>query len=151
MSKIIIFYLTKDVSSLIPLQTALEGKRGYFGHLESYFKKYGFFLCGAWEYDRGKFDSKLWTEGGETIYLRIPFHVLEGELDRRDAYIEFRTPYVIKHVVNVGLDWNEDSLLSVVGLSQFQTPIDKDGHIHHKNYWKEQGEQIVSQIIRDLT
>src|SRR5699024_12602013 len=72
-------------------------------------------LLRSWEYDRGKFDAIIWREKGETIYLRIPFHVINGELDKSDAYIQFRTPYIIKHVVNLGLDRNENSLLSATG------------------------------------
>lgn len=132
---------------MISLQTELEGKRSYFGYMEDKFKTYGFSLCGAWEYDRGKFDSILWREKGETIYLRLPFHVLDGELDKRDAYIEFRTPYIIKHVVNIGLDRDENSLLSVTGFNQFQKPLDKDGTINNKEKWTFHGNSLVKDII----
>jgi len=135
---------------MISLQTDIEGKRGYFGQIEKEFKRHGFFLCGAWKYDRGKFDAKLWKENAETIYLRIPFHVLKGELDRRDAYIEFRTPYIIKHVVNIGLEWGEDSLLSVVGLSQFQKPLDKDAEINNKERWRIHGDSIINNILSQV-
>ncbi|MDQ0197650.1 hypothetical protein [Neobacillus ginsengisoli] len=37
-------------------------------------------------------------------------------LDHSSALIEFGTPFVIKHIVNIGLD-------------QFQTPLDNDGYI----------------------
>ena len=132
---------------MISLQTELEGKRNYFGYLQGQFKKYGFFLCGAWEYDRGKFDAVLWREKGETIYLRLPFHVLSGELDKRDAYLEFRTPYIIKHVVNTGLDRDENSLLSATGFNQFQKPLDKDGKIDNKEKWTHHGDSLVKDII----
>ncbi len=134
---------------MISLQTNMEGKRSYFGYMEKFLKKHGFFLCGGWDYHKGKFDAILWREGGETIYLRIPFHVLEGELDKRDAYIEFRTPYLIKHVVNIGLDRNEDSLLSATGFNQFQKPLDKDGHINYKDHWQEHGEMLIKDILHE--
>lgn len=136
---------------MIRLETELEGKRGYFGQLEKDFKRNGFFLCGAWEYSRGKFDAKLWKDKGETIYLRLPFHVIEGELDKQDAYIEFRTPYLIKHVVNIGLDKSEDSFLSVVGLSQFQKPLDKDGKIDNTERWRLYGDSIIENILSEVT
>lgn len=135
---------------MISLQTPIEGKRSYFGYMQKELKKFGFFLCGAWDYDRGKFDAILWREQGETIYLRIPFHVLNGELDKSDAYIEFRTPYIIKHVVNVGLDRDADSLLSATGFAQFQTPLDKDGQITNKDKWAAYGDSLINDIMNDF-
>lgn len=134
---------------MISLQTYVEGKRYYFGSIQETLRAHGFFLCGAWEYDRGKFDAALWRENGETIYLRIPFHVIQGQLDRADAYIEFRTPYLIKHIVNVGLDRDENSLLSATGFNQFQKPLDKDGEINNKDLWKHHGETLIMRIFKD--
>lgn len=132
---------------MISLQTQLDGKKSFFGYIQDNLKHHGFFLCGAWEYDRGKFDAILWREKGETIYLRIPFHVINGELDKSDAYIQFRTPYIIKHVVNLGLDRDENSLLSATGFNQFQKPLDKDGKINYKNHWREHGEMLINKIL----
>lgn len=132
---------------MISLNSNIEGKKGFFGQIQNSLKIYGFFLCGAWEYDRGKFDAILWREKGETIYLRIPFHVINGELDKSDAYIQFRTPYIIKHVVNLGLDRDENSLLSATGFNQFQKPLDKDGKINYKNHWQKHGEMLINDII----
>ena len=66
----------------------------------------------------------LWREGGESIFLRIPIYVLDGELDHSKALIEFGTPFVIKHVVNIGLDHDENSFL---------TPL--RGWTNFKNHW----------------
>lgn len=135
---------------MISLQTQIEGKKGYFGYMQDFFRRHGFFLCGGWDYHKGKFDAILWREKGETIYLRIPFHVLNGELDKTNTYIEFRTPYIIKHVVNIGLDRDENSLLSATGFNQFQKPLDKDGKINNKNLWQSHGEKMVEKIINEL-
>lgn len=135
---------------MISLQTEIEGKQSYFGYMQQEFKKYGFFLCGAWEYDRGKFDAILWREKGETIYLRIPFHVLSGELDHSDAYIQFRTPYIIKHVINIGIDRDADSLLGATGFAQFQKPLDKDGKINNKDRWENYGTSLVKKIVDEF-
>lgn len=134
---------------MINLQTNIEGKRYYFGKIQKALKPHGFFLCGAWEYDRGKFDAILWRENGETIYLRIPFHVIQGQLDHVDAYIEFRTPYLIKHIVNLGLDRDENSLLSATGFNQFQKPLDKDGEINNKVLWKHHGERLIKELFNE--
>lgn len=135
---------------MLKLQTDIEGKTGYFGDLYKVFKDNGFTFCSNFEYDHGKFDTALCREEGETIYIRIPFDVLQGELDRRSAYIKFGQPYVIKHVVNLGLDWDENSLLTTTGFNQFQEPLDKDGKILDKSRWEAAGEQQVQRIVRSM-
>ena len=133
---------------MLQLQTELEGKKVYFGDMQDRIASLGYSIGGNWEYHKGSFDSVLWREGGETIYLRIPFEVLDGELDDYDAYIQFKAPYVIKHVVNIGLDTDENSLVSATGFNQFQEPIDKDGQIENKNRWAHAGEQAVEKVVR---
>ncbi|MDY0410256.1 YugN family protein [Virgibacillus soli] len=132
---------------MIKLQTELEGKQAYFGHMQNLLREYGFVISGNWEYDKGKFDAVLWRDQGETIYLRLPFDVLSGALDHHDAFIQFRTPYVIKHIVHVGLDRDENSLLSATGFSQFQEPLDRDGNIIKENKWEQAGLQTIQNVI----
>lgn len=135
---------------MIQLETDIEKKQMYFGYAQKVLKKYGFDMGGGWDYDSGFFDGILNREGGETIYLRIPFQVLRGELDRSDAWIEFQKPFVIKHVVNVGLEHDSNSLLTASGLNQFQKPLDKDGYIHDKSKWEEFGEEAIGDILNKL-
>lgn len=132
---------------MLSLQTDIEGKQAYFGHMQSMFKQLGYDFGSGWDYHTGKFDSILCREEGETIYIRVPFDVIDGELDRANAYIQFRRPYVIKHVVNLGLDNDENSLLSVTGFNQFQPPLDTDGHIKDKSRWEEAGENEIKKIV----
>ncbi len=127
--------------------SAIEGKRTYFGHMENNSRELGFTLGGAWEYHAGYFDSVLWREGGETIYIRLPFSVVKGMLDHRDALLEFEKPYVIKHIVHLGLDRNSDSLLAATGFAQFQEPVDRDAEIEDKSRWEIAGEQIISNVL----
>lgn len=136
---------------MIELQTDLEGKKTSYGSMLDHSKALGYSLGGCWDYHKGCLDSILWREGGETIYLRLPFSVLKGELDRPNALIEFETPYVIKHVVNTGLDKDTNSLVSATGFSQFQDPLDKDGQIKDKNEWEEFGEEAVSRIMKRVS
>ncbi|MFO1444813.1 hypothetical protein KDN24_16730 [Bacillus sp. Bva_UNVM-123] len=136
---------------MIKLQSRIEGKKGHFGTVRKMFHTYGCSFCSNFEYDQGKFDRILWREDGETIYLRIPFNVLAGELDHSNAYIEFGTPYVIKHVVNIGLDYDEHSLTTATtGLTQFQEPIDKDGYIRDKSRWQTVGEETIDQVLASM-
>ncbi|WP_087972695.1 YugN family protein [Oceanobacillus rekensis] len=135
---------------MLKLQTDIEGTKAYFGDVHRLFKSNGFTFCSNFEYDHGKFDMVLCREGGETIYIRIPFDVLQGELDHPSAYIQFGQPYVIKHIVNTGLDWDENSLLTTTGFNQFQEPVDKDGKILDKSRWEEAGEQQIHRMFLSL-
>jgi len=135
---------------MIHLETDIEGKQMVFGQAEKLLKEFGLSLSGGWEYHSGLFDGIMHREGGETIYMRLPFTVIEGELDRRDAFIEFEKPFVIKHVVNLGLDTDENALLTTTGLNQFQKPLDKDGYIHDKSKWQEFGEEAIGDILNQL-
>lgn len=136
---------------MIKLNSIIEEKKVNFGVARSIFNSLGCSFCSNFEYDQGKFDAVLWREGGETIYLRVPFFVLEGELDHSNAYIQFGTPYVIKHVVNIGLDYDENSLLTATtGLAQFQEPLDRDGYIGDKSRWAQVGEETIERIVSSM-
>ncbi|GGH70757.1 hypothetical protein GCM10010978_06020 [Compostibacillus humi] len=135
---------------LILNETEIEGKQMYFGEAKRDFKKMGLVIGDSWDYHKGVFDGVMHKEGGETIYIRLPFRVVEGELDRQDALIEFQKPFIVKHVVNLGLDTDENALLTVTGLSQFQKPLDTDGYIHDKSKWVEFGEETIGDILNRL-
>lgn len=136
---------------MIELETPIEGKRAYYGTVQGYSKKLNYTLGGCWDYHKGCIDSILWREAGETIYLRLPVKVIKGELDSPNALIEFEKPYVIKHVVNTGLDRDTNSLAAASGFSQFQNPLDQDGQIKDKNEWEENGEQAVNRILERVS
>ena len=135
---------------MLKLQTELEGQVAYFGVVRDCIQELGYHLGGNWDYHKGCFDHILCREEGETIYVRIPFQVASGELDDYDASIKFNTPYVIKHIVHVGLDSDESSLLDATGFSQFQSPIDTDGKIKNKNRWIHAGEVAVNELVNCL-
>ncbi|WP_318617037.1 YugN family protein [Sporosarcina sp. YIM B06819] len=135
---------------MLKLQSEIEGQKAIFGVVSNCIEGLGYHLGGNWDFHKGCFDHVLCREGGETIYIRIPFFVTEGELDKHDAIIRFGTPYVIKHVVHVGLDSDENSLLDATGFSQFQQPIDTDGKIIDKNRWIHAGEVAVKGLLNCL-
>lgn len=135
---------------MLPLESDLEGRVIRFDMMCKVAKRHGYFLCGNWDYDHGKFDTILWREGGETIYTRLPFIVVKGMLDRRDAHLRFGTPYVIKHVVNLGLEKESAGLLEVAGFAQFQKPLDPDGQINDHDQWKEIARASIAPIIREM-
>lgn len=131
---------------MIHLQTDLEGKQAYYGKVKDMFTEQGFVLGGNWDYYNGCFDSILSREGGETIYLRLPFRVIAGALDEDGAHLEFQTPLIVKHVVNEGIETEDNSLLTATGFNQFQEPLDLDGQIKNDDKWKEAGEEVVRKI-----
>ncbi|HZG71336.1 MAG TPA: YugN family protein [Chondromyces sp.] len=104
---------------MIKLETDLEGKRVLYGEIYDPFKNHGFEPGGNWEFDHGMFDTTLACEGSETVYLRVPFEVVDGMLDESDALLVFKTPFVIKHIANVGLDDDESPVLATTGFDQF--------------------------------
>ncbi|MBD8027968.1 hypothetical protein H9636_15055 [Ureibacillus sp. Re31] len=133
---------------MLKFESELEGKQVEFGSLRDKIKRYGFCLGSYWDYDQGFFDTILYKKNEETIYLRLPFVVTSGMLDSSKAQIQFQTPYVIKHVVNLGLDFDESSLLEATGFSQFQDPVDKDAEIQNKHKWVIAGEQVVDKVLQ---
>lgn len=135
---------------MIQFDSFLEGKRTKFGFIKDVFEPFGCYFCTNFEYDEGSFDAILHQKGGETIYLRIPFIVVEGELDLRSASILFGKPYVIKHVVNIGLDYDDDSLVTATGLGQFQKPLDTDGFIYDKSRWAQAGKDFIDKMLKSI-
>ena len=72
---------------MLKLQSELEGQRATFGDVSDCIREIGYHLGGNWDYHKGCFDHILCREGGETIYIRIPFFAMEGELDEYNALI----------------------------------------------------------------
>ncbi|GHH99141.1 YugN family protein [Neobacillus kokaensis] len=137
---------------MILLQTPIEGKQANFGAARNVFDSFGCSFCSNFDYHQGKFDALLWRDGGESIYLRVPIYVVDGELDHSSAQIEFGAPFVIKHVVNVGLDHDENSFVTgTTGLDQFQKPLDQDGYIYDKSRWEQAGKETVERIMNSMT
>ncbi len=128
----------------------MKAKKTFYGNIQKQSSGLNFTLGENWDYDKGYLDSLLSRKEGESIYLRIPFHVLEGELENPNALIEFERPFVINHVVRLGLDDTASGVTTVSGLSQFQHPVDKDGLIDDEHKWKEIGEQAVQQLIASV-
>ena len=136
---------------MIELKTNLPGKKSLFGDACKILGEHDIQMGGNWDFDRGNFDSILNKDGNDTIYLRIPFHVIDGELDEDSAMIEFDVPFIINHVINIGLDDDDSPVLAAVGLDQFQTPDDKDGPIVYDEKWVIEGEKRIAQFSDNPT
>jgi hypothetical protein len=128
--------------------TFIEGKKAYFGEIRDDFEARGFVINGNWEYHKAFFDNILHQHEGETIYLRLPVYTIHGKLDRDDAFLQFGEPFLLKHLVHIGIapDDTDFSVLNVIGLAQFQKPLDPDDKIEHVDKWRHIGRSTVDSL-----
>jgi len=137
---------------MLEVPSTIEGKQGFYGDIKDSFEREGFSLGGNWEYFKGFFDHILYLREGVTIYLRLPVFVLSGVLDRDDALLQFGRPFLIKHIMNLGIaEGDMDfSALDITGLSQFQKPRDPDDKIKNEDRWIRAADAAISRINSDL-
>jgi hypothetical protein len=146
----------KESVKMIPIDSQIEGKEAVYGDIVEPFRQEGFELGGNWEYDNGYFDSAIVREKHESIFLRLPVEVVDGELDNEDARIKFQQPFLVRHVVEGGVDTEFDPLPLIDQLplqafslvNQFQTPIEKDGDIHDQERRKEKARLAIERIMK---
>lgn len=131
---------------MIPIASKLESQAGKFTELREILEGYQFALGGNWEYDKGSFDHAL--ENEHKVWLRIPFEVIDGNLDsersENNAQIKLGTPYVLKHLYNEGND--PEASVRVVGalFDQFQAPVDPDADV--EQHWVEQAGRLLQEV-----
>lgn len=138
---------------MITVPSEIEGKEARYDEIEDPFAKEGFVLGGNWEYDSGYFDAALERDGGETIYLRVPVQVVDGELDDGNARLRFQQPFLLRHVVHTRnfsdsiplVDQLPGQLNTLV--NQFQTPAEVDGDIRDVEQRVEEARAALSRIL----
>ncbi|WP_053361427.1 YugN family protein [Bacillus sp. FJAT-27251] len=135
---------------MIKLETELEGKGARYTDIVDAFESHGFNVGGNWDYDHGMFDKTLADEDGETIYLRVPFDVAEGNLDDNDARVVFGTPFVVNHIADTDIDQEDSAVLTTTGMEQFKSPVDKDGPIQKKSKWAVEGEREIAELLGNI-
>jgi hypothetical protein len=128
---------------MIEFKTTMPGKKSLFGDARALLGEYDLQLGGGWEFDEGMFDSILWQKDDDKIYLRMPFFVVDGMLDEDSALIEFGKPFIIRHVLNVGLDDEDTPILAAVGLDQFKKPDNPDAPIANSDEWVAEAQKRV--------
>lgn len=131
---------------MIEIKTTMPGKKALYGDCREILGEHGFQLGGGWDFHQGHFDMVLKAEDEDKMYLRMPFVVVDGMLDEDSAMIEFGTPFIINHIMNIGLDDEESPVLAAVGLDQFQTPDDPDAPIPNSQMWVDDAEEVVSRF-----
>lgn len=134
-----------------PIQgTALENRLKPFGTLRRELENYGFSVGGNWDYDHGYLDKVMNEE--QTVYLRIPFQMIEGTLDGMNSdtsnLAKVGTPFVLKHLYREGND--PDGSVGVVDsmVNQFQEPKNKDADI--EEHWVEQARALLAEVEKKM-
>jgi hypothetical protein len=135
---------------MIALTSELENQVEEFVTMHDNLSKFEFTLGGNWDYEQGCFDRAL--DGGNKVWLRIPFQVTSGTMDGIsddcDAVVQLGVPYVLKHIYNEGLD--SEAVPNVYGalINQFQEPVDKDAAV--ETHWVDQAKQILQEVEKSL-
>jgi len=133
---------------MISIQSEIEGKEARYGDIEEIFSREGFVLGGGWDYFEAYFDCALERDGGETIYLRLPVEVMNGQLDDAGAELKFKQPFLIRHVVNTGLTKDEPEPTTIGSVVvQFQPPLESDGEIHNRDQRVEKAKQAIQKLL----
>ncbi|RNB60285.1 YugN family protein [Brevibacillus gelatini] len=124
------------------IQSSLPGTKATFGYFRESLEPH--FTLANWDYEHGYFDRSL--DDKNTVYLRIPVKVLQGELDSPDAWLELGEPFVLRHVYNTGVEEEIGYYAPVASavMNQFQEPLDKDAEIDPR--WIRKAEAIVKEL-----
>ncbi|MEH6937024.1 YugN-like family protein [Bacillus sp. JJ664] len=134
---------------MYPLESKLENQTFVLNHIEENLKSHGFVIGPNWDFDHGSFDLLMANDHGYQ-YLRLPFKVTSGSLDVDGAVIQFKTPYLLTHVYNKGLDDNVGIEGNVTAsINQFQEPIEPDANVPGK--YQKKGREILKSVESYLT
>ncbi|MEI7025975.1 YugN family protein [Paenibacillus sp. y28] len=135
---------------MIPLTSAIEGHELDFANLRDRLSGSGFTLGGNWDYTHGSLDRPL--DERHTVFLRIPFDVIRGELDGDDdnpeAVVRIGTPYVLKHLYEDNTDQDTQPRIYGALVDQFAAPIDKDADVEQN--WVEQAAAVLKEAEQQI-
>lgn len=144
--------MMKGMTSMIPLQSKLEHMEKPYPDVVGELEQHGYVLGGNWDYDHGYFDRPL--DDSREVWLRVPFQVTNGQLNGEaaeaniDTMITFGKPFVLKHIVERGIDEEGSSGVLRSLVDQFQDPIDPDASV--EQHWVEQANQHIHTIERAI-
>lgn len=105
----------KEVTCVRFENTGIEGIVVPFPELEHIMEGVGFVRGGQWDWKRVTYDFKFENKhDGSVYYLRVPGVAVESEIERRDAKVELRTPYLGRHYYPHGIEYDEEFPVQVV-------------------------------------
>jgi hypothetical protein len=135
---------------MFTLQSKLEQQVMDYIHTKNELSQLEFTIGGNWDYSHGSFDRSL--DKKRTVWLRIPFHMTQGEMDAEvddtEARIQIDQPFVLKHLYEEGLDGEAQIRTYGALVDQFQEPKNKDAQI--ESHWIDEARTILQQVERIL-
>ncbi len=137
---------------MLEISSPIEGKQVVYGDIQKHLEKEGFVLGDNWEYDAGFLDSVLNQKYDSTLFLRIPFEVVQGELDDANAVLQMGRPFLLKHVVQTGYSEGNtenptyDPYQMGYLVNQFQEPKKLDAEIENEDYWVSEAKSRLERI-----
>ncbi|WLR41241.1 YugN-like family protein [Bacillus carboniphilus] len=132
---------------MIELPSKLEKRQYKLDFLEEALKPLGFSIGGNWDYDHGSFDYKMDDHVGYQ-FVRIPFKVVDGQLDTKGVQVELMRPYILSHKYQIGLDDHVHIGNLSASFDQFQEPQDPDATVPSEII--PVGKQIVKKVEKLL-
>lgn len=93
--------------------TGIEDVKIDLRPLDHIMGKHAFIRAGQWDYERVTYDYKIGSnEKNITYYVRIQGEAISGDVDRKDAVIQLKTPLLAKHYYPHGLYYGEEEKFS---------------------------------------
>ncbi|WP_163970771.1 YugN family protein [Oceanobacillus halotolerans] len=89
--------------------TGLEGVSVDIKPLDRVMGQHAFILGEHWDYDRVTYDYRIGSqEKNITYYIRIQGEAVEGDVDKKNAVIQLKTPLLGKHYYPHGVEYGEE-------------------------------------------
>ncbi|WP_199615634.1 YugN family protein [Paenibacillus alkalitolerans] len=132
---------------MMALESNLAGVEMDYATLSDTLERHEFTLGGNWDYQQGCFDRRLDGEK-QTVWLRIPFHIPKGVFDPETAKqvtrVKIGTPFVLRHLYNIGEDDNPRFNTAGALVNQFQTPENVDAPVEQS--YLDKAAMIVKEV-----
>ncbi|GGD06323.1 MULTISPECIES: YugN-like family protein [Pontibacillus] len=132
---------------MIPIPSGIQGQVFSLFDLEQKLKPRGYDIGGNWDYDHGSFDYKISDEVGYQ-FLRVPFSVVNGQLDDKEVTVRLGEPYLLSHKYQRGLDDNVHVGNFSASFDQFSEPQDPDAEFPEE--YIDTGKELVEELDRIL-
>lgn len=137
----------KGVFLMLAISSKIEGQTYKLDKLEQQLKPLGYTIGGNWDYDHGSFDYKIDDREGYQ-FLRVPFKVLDGQLDSQGTTVKLGTPYLLSHEYQKGLDDYAHVGNANASVNQFSEPKDPDAQFPQE--YIELGKKLVKELEKVL-
>ena len=138
---------TKGRDCMIPVPSKVEGQVFSLYDLEQRLKPIGYVIGGNWDYDHGSFDYEIDDRVGYQ-FLRVPFSVVNGQLDDKEATVQLGEPFLLSHKYQRGLDDNVHVGNKTASFDQFSEPVDPDAEFPSE--YVDTGKELVQELERTL-